>query len=431
MSKFESSAVAYTQQFQVFDQPILEKSVSSSEYVPYYPNGSLSDSGVLEFAIQANNVHFIDLSSCYVHTVGRVIKKNKANLAAADVVAPVNGFASALYSQVECYINDILVSDPAYYPYKAMIDSLLYYNERDRKSLLRAGMYIKDDNAEIDVAKNSGFKTRVDLVKGSKTWEIITPIHDGLFRVGKFLPSFVNVRIKLRRSSPSFALVSSVSTAADDDYSIVFDEVIFYCKKILPYPEINELFTREIQKGLLPYFPYDKAEIKNFSISKGSLSIVSDTLFSGYLPSFIVVMLVETTAVNGSIKKNSFDFVHNNLSSISAVIDSETNTQRVVNVDFEKGKVLHAYLPFLEKLTERDCNNFLSLSDYKLNTSLFVFNISPLKIPGYLHPSKQGSLKLDLKFSAGIEEALTVLTYANFQNIITFDPSRNVNVEQI
>lgn len=55
--------------------------------------------------------------------------------------------------------------------------------------------------------------------------------HEGLFRVDKYLPNFVNLKIKMRRSSPAFALVTSLSTASNDDYQIVFDEVIFYCKK--------------------------------------------------------------------------------------------------------------------------------------------------------------------------------------------------------
>lgn len=150
---------------------------------------------------------------------------------AADVVAPCHIFSAALYSHIELYVNDVMCNDPSYYPYKALVDSLLYYNERDRDSFLKAGMYIKDTSLDIDVNKNEGFKARANLVKLSKTFEIISPIHEGLFRVDKYLPNFVNLKIKMRRSSPAFALVTSLSTASNDDYQIVFDEVIFYCKK--------------------------------------------------------------------------------------------------------------------------------------------------------------------------------------------------------
>lgn len=193
---------------------------------------------------------------------------------------------------------------------------------------------------------------------------------------------------------------------------------------------MSDLYARELQKGLSPIFHFNKAEIKNFSVGKDSLGCVSDTLISGNLPSFIIVMLLETDAVNGSVSKNIFDIKHHGLSSISAVVDTETNVQRVINVDFEKGKVLSAYLPLLEKLTELDCANYISLEDFKRNTTLFYFNITPLIVPGYLYPSRVGSLKLDLKFSTATANPLTVLTYANFQNVMTFDTNKNVTIEQ-
>lgn len=141
-------------------------------------------------------------------------------------------------------------------------------------------------------------------------------------------------------------------------------------------------------------------------------------------------MLLQTDAVNGSITKNSFDVKNYDLSSIFAVVHSESNVQRVINVDFRKGKVLSAYLPLLEKLTELDCSNYISIEDFKRNTTLFYFNIAPLVVPGFMYPSGVGSLKLDLKFSKATENPLTVLTYADFQTIMTFDTNKNVTIEQ-
>lgn len=165
MSKLQKNDVAFTQRFQVFNAPSLEQSVSSSEYVPVFPNGSLADSSVIEFNLASNGVHCIDLASSYIYTTGKILKKNKSNLVAADVVAPCHIFAAALYSHIELYVNDVMCNDPSYYPYKALVDSLLYYNERDRDSFLKAGMYIKDTSLDIDVNKNEGFKTRANLVK--------------------------------------------------------------------------------------------------------------------------------------------------------------------------------------------------------------------------------------------------------------------------
>ncbi len=268
MDSHKNKEVAYTQHFHIFDQPVLEKSVSSAEFIPYYPVGSLTDCSIIEFNIPSNSVHSLDLSSSYIYIRGRIRKKNKANLTATDIVAPVNNFAGALFSQVEIFVNDNLVCDPNYYPFKSLIDSFLHHNARDRESLLTAGMFIPDDNEAIDTTTNTGCKKRVALAKLSTTWEMTTKIQDGLFRLEKYLPNFVNIRLKLRRSSPAFALVTSMSTAADDDYIIDLDEMIFYCKKITPYDDIQEMYTKELQQDHFPRFYFDRAEIKKFSINK-------------------------------------------------------------------------------------------------------------------------------------------------------------------
>lgn len=74
MSILGKHDIAYTQRFQIFNPPSLEQSVSSAEYVLIYPNGS-ADSSVIEFNLVSNGVHCIDLSSSYIHTTGRIVKK--------------------------------------------------------------------------------------------------------------------------------------------------------------------------------------------------------------------------------------------------------------------------------------------------------------------------------------------------------------------
>lgn len=73
MSKLQKNDVAFTQRFQVFNAPSLEQSVSSSEYVPVFPNGSLADSSVIEFNLASNGVHCIDLASSYIYTTGKIL----------------------------------------------------------------------------------------------------------------------------------------------------------------------------------------------------------------------------------------------------------------------------------------------------------------------------------------------------------------------
>ncbi|KAK3917943.1 Pre-mRNA-processing ATP-dependent RNA helicase prp5 [Frankliniella fusca] len=73
-------------------------------------------------------------------------------------------------------------------------------------------MWYKDTAGYMDEVKpqnNEGLKTRHELTKNSKMFEVMGPIHSDFFNQDRFLLNNVELRIKLTRQRDPFVLMST------------------------------------------------------------------------------------------------------------------------------------------------------------------------------------------------------------------------------
>ena len=99
-----------------------------SEYVTVYPTGGVSGP-TIEFNISASQAGFVSLSQSYIASL-LTIAHTAAGAAVSpytDVTAPCEGFADAMWSNIQLYINGMDVSDatPGTYPYGAFYRNAL------------------------------------------------------------------------------------------------------------------------------------------------------------------------------------------------------------------------------------------------------------------------------------------------------------------
>jgi hypothetical protein len=75
----------------------------------------------------------------------------------------------------------------------------------------------------------------------------------------------------------------------------------------------------------------------------------------------------------------------------------------------------------------RDEGNFITRTDYPNGYALYAYDLTPdLAENDHFNLSKKGNVRLFLKFAAALTRAVTVVAYAEFENIIEIDCSRNV-----
>jgi len=75
----------------------------------------------------------------------------------------------------------------------------------------------------------------------------------------------------------------------------------------------------------------------------------------------------------------------------------------------------------------RDVGNALDRTNFSGGYALYAFDLtSDLGEDDHFSLAKQGSVRLVLKFAQPLADPVTVIAYAEFQNVIEIDRNRNV-----
>lgn len=412
---------------QLFDEPVYDVSLSSTNASEYHSLNSTSDpSTPIEFFIQSNDVQFIDLSETKLYLKAKIVKaEGGADIPATEVVAPVNNFLHSLFQQCSIYLNEVLVTPSSnQYAYRSYIETVLAYSKEFKKSQAQGALYYKDKDPNtkgVGDEDDDGYKTRFEMTKGSATFELIGRPFADLFVQNKYLIPGIDVRVQFTRSTPEFCLFA----AADGKYKIIISDAKLLVQKhtLLPSLVMKTLKTWEHGKPIS--YPMKRVEIKTYSLAPGTLTSVNENLLSGLLPDRIIIGLVASTDYLGSITTNPFHFRHFGLNYVNVSVNGDQSTNLPIHLDWTSNVYIQLYnnLFYGLGIANDDAGIDLSRIEYKKHP-LMVFNLRHTK-EGFPNP-KHGNVKLELKFGANNQGAITVLVYAEYQSVLHIDNNKNV-----
>ena len=177
---------------------------------------SLDSGGQIEFLIPGSGDDYLDLANTMLHVQAKVTRANGHDLDAAEPVGPVNNWLHSLFSQVDLYLNGTLVTSSSNtYAYRAYIETLLSYGPDAKSTQLTNQLWYKDKASRMNAVElvggpdpNHGFVTRREYITSSRVVDMIGRLHVDMFLQDKFLINGVDVKIRLVRSKPSFALMA-------------------------------------------------------------------------------------------------------------------------------------------------------------------------------------------------------------------------------
>ena len=352
-------------------------------------------------------------------------------------MGPVNLFLHSLFSQVDVSLNERLISPSTNtYPYRAMIETLLNYGEDAKSSQLTMAMFYKDTPGKMDAVNpvaedddaNMGLKARYAFTKQSHTVDMIGPIHSDIFFQDRLILNGVNLRLKLNRAKNSFCLVSS---AVGANHKVVITEAILYVRKVKVASSIT-LGHAAVLKQATAKYPIRRVDCKVLSIPNGFSSFTPDNLFLGHIPKRLVLVLVGTTAYNGTYTSNPFNFKHHNLTQVGVYVDGEQIPRKPLFLNFDDagGQNIIAGFQSLFSGTGKlshDAGNQINRGDYGSGYTAFCFDLSPDHCSGeHFELIKQGNLRVELHFHQALANTVNLIIYAEFQNMVEIDASRNV-----
>ncbi|XP_045183462.2 uncharacterized protein F54H12.2-like [Mercenaria mercenaria] len=403
--------------------------MQDGQWTEHYPISALNNSAPIEFIIPPQTEKWTDLNQSYLYLKLKVKKADGNNLAGDTETSVVNNFFHSLFSSIDLYLNNKLISSNAdNYPYKAYIENLLSYNKECKDTQMHAlELWTKDSYLHMQDntigGSNEGWKTRKTRISTSKTCELIGRLHLDLFLQEKYLPNGIEIRLKLNRSPNTFCLIGTADGKVD------IQQAGFNVRTVDLLPVVANDLNKNIAQHNMK-IPIRRAVVKTFTIPDGLRSKIDDHLFLGQLPKRIIIGMVKNSDMNGDERTNPFDFRHFNLSKLEVSIDGKTIHNKPYTPDFDNGEYLRSYMSLYQATGALGVNRSIDLSmgEYKQGYTLWGFDLTADQgsEEGQLHPIKTGNMRIDIQFGEALPAVINVIVYAEFDNQIEINQLREI-----
>ena len=263
-------------ELELFTVPPTQIEMNKGFWESVDPVASVQTSDTIEFLCAANPDVYTDLANSYLHVKAKIVKANGADLDADEQVGPVNLWMHALFSQVDVFLNNKLVTPSSTaYPYRAYIETILNFSKDTKSSQLTSALFYKDKAGKMDSvnplanadAVNTGLKERYNLSKESKMVSMEGKIHSDLFAQERYILGGVPIKLKLVRTSPAFSLVSSADPAT---YKVVIEDCVFRVRRVNVSSTVMIGHTEALNHTTAKY-PINRVECKVFFCPKRKL----------------------------------------------------------------------------------------------------------------------------------------------------------------
>lgn len=414
----------------IFEGLTYDVSIENTTVATYYPLHPLdSKSSPIQFTIQGNDLHYLNLAESKLYIRAKIVDKDGADIAhnadkTVAAYAPINNLLHSMFKNVSLHLNDVEVTPKTgHYPYRAYIETLIAKGKDYKKSQANAAMYYKtkDEGSTTD----DGWKARMNRVDRSAVFEMIGRPHLDMLQQNKFIPPTVDVKLTFFKADNAFA-IQTAGTAAPTDLQLKILEAEFHVVKhtIQPSEMVKQL--KRWETGVPATYPLREVQMKSYSLPIGTQSHNNESLISGFLPDRIVIGLVDAAHIHGTYPSNPLVFKDYNLSNITVTCSSEEVTSFNMDVDFQDARSVRAYSALFDGLGLSNCDSGIELTmdEFTSSKALFVYDLRHLR--GAFATPRHGNVMISLKFKAALPQAITVMTYLEYQSVLHINSDRQV-----
>ena len=429
-------SIAIPKDLTIFAPPLNQVAVKKIRYEECRPVSSLStDDTPVEIYIPGQSNDYLDLRKCRLYVKAKITKADGSNLADREKCGIINMPASALFSSMDLYLNDTLVTcGTNTYPWEAYLKVLLSNSKETLESQLQTQLFYEDsknlDETDVPSGGNPGLLKRYVFTQMSRIFDLEGPLYLDCFGIDSYLINGVNLRLKMFRNRPKFVLMSE---ELSPDYKVQLLDVVFKACKVSIDSGILISHAETLVERPISY-PFVKTDIKMNTIPANSGDFQWDNIWSDSIPSRVYVFLVKQSAVNGSYDANPFNFQHFNLSEIGVYVNGESIPGPPLRLDFGTNANYASALANLYEGSERwnkDQSLVIDRERFAKGYAIYAFNLQPCDFGGnYINLIRQGNVRLRLTFATAPTSAVNAVVFGEYSALLEIDHSRNVRVIQ-
>lgn len=407
-----------------YQEPLFYQTDIEDDYFQYLsPKNTLTAGNPIYFDIEGTS-DFIDISQTQLKVRIQVTGPDGANITEDNNLAPINNVLNSLFSQVQISLKGNCISHSnLMYPFKSYIENLLHYPYNAKFSWMKNMGWIDDQSNKYDLPTNTGLTSRRKAILNGRTAEYMGRLNLDIGFQDKLLPSNIDIRISLTQSKPDFFLINHVE--GDFPCKVKIIDAALRIRRVKLTPEKQLSFEQDIAKKPV-HIPMSFVVMKNISISSAVQSFNQDGLFTGPLPTLVIVGLCSNKGFVGYKDKNPFNFQHFGLNSICLRLNGKSIPSRALTPNFDDGHVVECYQTLYEALNRQfsTFDNGIDISRYIGGCALYAFNLTPDQCAGG-NPLKTGSVDISLRFKNPLAETVSLVVYSQFENSILIDQHRN------
>lgn len=421
-------------QLDLFGVPYTRNSILSGDYIEHRPVRT-SSHGPLEFEIETGDNQYVDLNTILLRVLCKVTKADGSNIPnTLDglKIWPVNNFLDSTIASLSVSVNGREIEYESYYPQRAYLEKIVNGSSAAKAINFSPSLYIEGDaavlnTAELTEAVKTDLDKRKNVIKGSRTFEMLGKIHCSFFAQDRMLFPNCKLRVKLIRSTPEYCLMRS----DDEDttnYKVDFQTIELLARTVEINPSVINAHNTMLSKQTLKY-PINKVESLTFSISAGKLGEKIQLFSHRQQPKRVFIALVDQEAKYGSYAYNPNKFHHFDIEKIGLELDGHPYPKKPLHVDFSNNIYTWAWFNFLSSsgMYHGNEENGISLEKYKNGYTIFAFDLTGDLCEGEgVHLIKQTTTLLEIAFKQALTRTVCVYVYAELDDMIEIDRSRTV-----
>ena len=410
----------------LFSLPEVESSMIGGQTIKVHTTTSITENGPYEFYIPPSDRYYTYLPLTRLECEFEIRKKDGGQLDETSEVSLCNLYSSAIFSQIECYLNNTQVIDisSATYPYKSIIEVDLSYSKEAKETHLLTGLYLDDaEPAAIKIEESDSLKKRNKWIKKSKKVYFMTPLYLDIFQCERLLPPNVGLKLRLIKAEDSFGLIGPTN-----DFKISIKDLKLYVRKI----EINEKLRIKHQHQISSkdmIFPYPCSTVRSYVIPSNITSTQIANICRGSIPKTVIACFVSSNSYSGKIDSNPFNFQHFDLNYLLLRVNGNPIPSQAFQPDFESGKYLREYRNMVDScgILHDDVSNNITPKQFAKGKAYFVFDLSPDSCNGvHLHPSENGNVDIDIGFAKGNSSPIQLIIYSTYNGGFIVDKNYEV-----
>ena len=409
----------------IFAVPPTQTSIEDGRWVEHQPLTSLDSGGPIELLIPGTGDAYLDVANTYLLIRAKVVRGVGTDLAADTPVAPVNNWLHSLFSQVDVYLNDTLVTPSLNtYPFRAYVDTVLSYGAEANNTQLTSQLWYKDTAGHMDATTvdggNTGLIERRRHIAESRIVEMMGRLHVDLFLQDRFLLNGVSVRSK--------DACSLMAGGQNPDYKVQIVDAVLFARKAVVSPTVQMAHIKALEKGTANY-PIRPVDCKVYSIPQGAMSHTHENLLLGTLPKRLILWCIDNDAYNGEYSKNPFNAKNNAINFLAVYVDGRQVPAKPLQPNFETGSYIRSYVNLFSASGKQaqDEGNDLLRDDFGQGYTFFGFDLTPDGCDGgCFHLTRKGNLRIEMHFATALEHTVHVVVYGEFEAMREIDKGRNI-----